>query len=403
MPGGGLRRLTRPGVSCCLSRVSNIDFKFIKGEKGAQYLDGYVRGATDGESGVVIATRFALGTRDEKGLAWLKLPPDLVKKLQPYLGKQADEALSFLKANPLKITKNEADLIDEAWMSRFADAFIDTYNKAVKAKGGTVEYRDLIPEAQTAVASVAFQYTDLAKHAPRFWGLVLDQDFYGTVHELRTFNDPYPDRRNQEGDLLQVGLDRLRQTADAQSPGPPPATTKAWLDAAMGKDGTRCFPLAKGFPKQGWEKGGVSFGANRCARAHAACDLVAPVGTIIYAVADGTVIQGPYGFYLDTYALEINHGAFTVRYGEIAANSARVKPGQKVTKGQPIAKVGKLKGSTSSMLHFEMYRGEGEGPLTVLDPKKSLKRSNDGVSFQRRGDLVDCTPFLNAWQKNRPA
>ena len=53
------------------------------------------------------------------------------------------------------------------------------------------------------------------------------------------------------------------------------------------------------------------------------------------------------------------------------------------------------------MLHFEMYTGKAKGPLTDRNPKTSAKRK-DSMTFSRRSDLVDPTPFLDAWQKNRP-
>jgi murein DD-endopeptidase MepM/ murein hydrolase activator NlpD len=156
----------------------------------------------------------------------------------------------------------------------------------------------------------------------------------------------------------------------------------------------------------------MSFGAprdgdGRPPRAHAACDLAAPEGTPVYAVADGTVIQGPYQFAPPTEAIEIDHGDFIARYGETLPGSALVKAGAKVTKGQLIAKVGRVFDSNDSakkkmpMLHFEMYNGKAKGQLTDHNPKTSAKRK-DNVMFHRRNDLVDPTPFLDAWQKNRP-
>jgi murein DD-endopeptidase MepM/ murein hydrolase activator NlpD len=52
-----------------------------------------------------------------------------------------------------------------------------------------------------------------------------------------------------------------------------------------------------------------NFGAPRSGgtRKHAGCDLIAPKGTEILAMADGQVIQGPYYFYEGTYALEVKH------------------------------------------------------------------------------------------------
>ena len=46
------------------------------------------------------------------------------------------------------------------------------------------------------------------------------------------------------------------------------------------------------------------------ARAHAAVDLYMPDGTPVLALAHGTVAREPYAFYRDTWALDIDHGAF---------------------------------------------------------------------------------------------
>jgi len=55
---------------------------------------------------------------------------------------------------------------------------------------------------------------------------------------------------------------------------------------------------------------------------HAACDLIAPPGTPVLAVADGFVRDAPYPFYpkegpLITYAFSIQHKGFIARYCEI--------------------------------------------------------------------------------------
>ena len=108
---------------------------------------------------------------------------------------------------------------------------------------------------------------------------------------------------------------------------------------------------------------------------------------------------GPYLFYAGTYALEVDHGTFLARYGEIQ-QKALVKAGDRVEAGQPIAKVGKLVGMKNAMLHLELYDKSASGPLTVKN--KSTKRSAKGVPFMRRGDLIDPTPRLNDWHKKRP-
>ena len=148
------------------------------------------------------------------------------------------------------------------------------------------------------------------------------------------------------------------------------------------------FPLRKR-PDENYTTGGRGFGSNRSggSRRHAACDLIADPGTEILAMADGKVIRGPSFFYEGTYALEVKHAnGMVVRYGEISKLvPPGIKAGTEVSRGQVIASVGQLN-SGSSMLHLEMYDGTEEGPLTV----------GGDNSFNRRADLVDPTPFLDA-------
>ena len=73
------------------------------------------------------------------------------------------------------------------------------------------------------------------------------------------------------------------------------------------KESTYCFPF-KFRPGQSYKGGSRYFGANRSnGRKHAGCDLIAPVGTEVYAVDDGIVIQNMYRFYEHVNALEISY------------------------------------------------------------------------------------------------
>jgi len=118
-------------------------------------------------------------------------------------------------------------------------------------------------------------------------------------------------------------------------------------------------------------------------RKHGGSDLYAPVGTNVYAVKGGTVIQNPYKFYRGSYAIEINHGNFIARYSEINVVSG-LNTGSIITQGQLIGTVADLS-LNKSMLHFEMFSGNATGPLT--------NRSN--LPYMRRSDLIDPTHFLN--------
>ena len=163
------------------------------------------------------------------------------------------------------------------------------------------------------------------------------------------------------------------------------------------------FPFPT-IPAESWEERPRAFASPRAggARLHAGCDLYFPKGTPIHAVADGVVTRGPYPFYCETFALEIDHGPFLARYGEIQSKT-EVTAGAKVKAGQRIASVGHLVGIQvpSDMLHFELYDKSMSGPLTVASDSGSAVKN--GVPFMRRRDLIDPTLQLNQWRENLPS
>jgi murein DD-endopeptidase MepM/ murein hydrolase activator NlpD len=145
------------------------------------------------------------------------------------------------------------------------------------------------------------------------------------------------------------------------------------------------FPLLF-VPVHSWKTDGRKFGAARDhGRKHAGCDLLAPVGAPVLAVADGVVIDpGLREFYHGTRAVVVRHAdGLIARYCEVKGAAPGLTTGSVVVAGQVIAFVGKM--YTMSMLHFELYAGTALGPLTV---RKSRP-------FERRADLVDPTAFLD--------
>ena len=134
------------------------------------------------------------------------------------------------------------------------------------------------------------------------------------------------------------------------------------------------FPL--GFrPTFSYRDGPRCYGAARAGgRRHAGCDLYAPVGSPVLAISDGTVRRGPYDFYAGTMALEVDHGEFYARYGEIGAVAAGIAAGAPVREGQVIAYVGKLSTMAQAMLHLECYRAAPDGPLTDRDNPPWMRR-----------------------------
>ena len=146
-----------------------------------------------------------------------------------------------------------------------------------------------------------------------------------------------------------------------------------------------------------------AFGSRRSggARAHAGIDLYFPDFTDVLAMADGVVTRGPYPFYLRTFAVEIDHGPFIARYGEIAPESTwPAKEGDRVKRGQKIGRVGILTkkngsrlGVASMMLHLEMYDKTETGKLTRADGTSA--RTPHGLPYKRRRDLIDPTGFVH--------
>lgn len=178
------------------------------------------------------------------------------------------------------------------------------------------------------------------------------------------------------------------------------------------------FPISF-IPKlaySGSHKGARYFGAPRDhhTRKHAGCDLIAPQGTDVFAVADGTIYEVSRSFYNGTAAVAVQHpnlpgmkenGNYIVRYCEVlnSQNDAtyfrKLKVGDKVSAGQTIAKVGKMK--VDSMLHFELYTGEVAEKSSLSPPKdKPLDKSTYDARFKRRKDLIDPTQLLDELSKD---
>src|SRR5262249_31204404 len=117
---------------------------------------------------------------------------------------------------------------------------------------------------------------------------------------------------------------------------------------------------------------GVRWGAM-----HAGVDIAAPIGTPIYAVADGTVISaGPASGFGMWVRLLHNDGTITV-YGQV--NTATVSVGQHVKAGDQIATVGNRGYSTGPHCHFEVW----QGGVDKIDPLPWLAARGINLGPQR--------------------
>ncbi|TCP99612.1 peptidase M23-like protein [Sphingomonas sp. PP-F2F-A104-K0414] len=109
---------------------------------------------------------------------------------------------------------------------------------------------------------------------------------------------------------------------------------------------------------------------------HAGVDIPGPVGTPIYATADGIIAhagrQGGYG-----NMVEISHGkGIATRYGHLS--KILVADNARVTRGQLIALMGSTGRSTGSHLHYEVrIDGHAVNPVPFLTTADYLLAAQD--------------------------
>lgn len=122
---------------------------------------------------------------------------------------------------------------------------------------------------------------------------------------------------------------------------------------------------------------------------HAGLDYSAPVGTPVYATAEGRVTiaerKNMYG-----NIVEIDHGYdYMTRYMHLSHIS--VAPGQTVKTGQEIGRVGSTGKSTAPHLHYEVrFRGEAQNPVNYSFSDLLPEEYAEYVSAsENAGDIMD--------------
>jgi murein DD-endopeptidase MepM/ murein hydrolase activator NlpD len=105
---------------------------------------------------------------------------------------------------------------------------------------------------------------------------------------------------------------------------------------------------------------------------HSGIDISTPIGTRIFAPADGVVlsatVQGAYG-----NSIVVDHGYGVVtRYGHLDAYA--IRPGQRVRRGDLIGFVGNTGRSTGPHLHYEVWvRDQAQNPIHfILDEYRTF-------------------------------
>ncbi|EXS34804.1 MULTISPECIES: M23 family metallopeptidase [Acinetobacter calcoaceticus/baumannii complex] len=285
------------------------------------------------------------------------------------------------KAAPAKETSSKKEESFVNYLIDFIPSLGKTENVHTEKNGN--------PLTKQYGSDVAFTIKTINKETGKEENLAYSIKYNGAKRTHYTGQDGIglKKHRGEEGKKIEIVVDvdskeQVLYTAVLKNPMP---VIELRIDKPK-DDGSYLFPLKA--RTNSYKNGFARFGSNRSGgkRKHAGCDLYAPAGTEIRAMADG-VVRNVYYFYDNTDAIEIVHPKHIIRYGEVRKGKALVKAGDKVVKGQVIAYVGSLttKGIPSMMLHLEMYSNPNN------------KGTLNGTSvYKRRSDLIDPTPFLDS-------
>lgn len=132
---------------------TRVNFAALSRFEGGQWTRGYVPPA--GRSGVTIGTGFDVGqwrTSDLRNK--LGMPESLAQQLDPYTGHIRGDAAARLRAMPLSVSRDDANLIDQAshrYFVRETAAYWDAHRGP-----NTPEYRDLSSAQQTVLFSRSY-------------------------------------------------------------------------------------------------------------------------------------------------------------------------------------------------------------------------------------------------------
>lgn len=285
------------------------------------------------------------------------------------------------KATPAKETSSKKEESFVNYLIDFIPSLGKTENVHTEKNGN--------PLTKQYGSDVAFTIKTINKETGKEENLAYSIKYNGAKRTHYTGQDGIglKKHRGEEGKKIEIVVDveskeQVLYTAVLKNPMP---VIELRIDKPK-DDGSYLFPLKA--RTNSYKNGFARFGSNRSGgkRKHAGCDLYAPAGTEIRAMAEG-VVRNVYYFYDNTDAIEIVHPKHIIRYGEVRKGKALVKAGDKVVKGQVIAYVGSLttKGIPSMMLHLEMYSNPNN------------KGTLNGTSvYKRRSDLIDPTPFLDS-------
>lgn len=174
-----------------------IDYKFIISKEGGILTDGYVPnndGVVIGQSGVTVGCGVDLGNFD---VSHLDLAPDLISKMEPYLGIKGQPALAMIKACPLKLEEDEARHLSYEALSYHAQMLKNAWRR-----DSDIAWGNLTKRQKTVLLSVSYQYGNLPSRTPKFWRFSTQGQWDNVIQELWNFGDDFANRRHSEAQYL---------------------------------------------------------------------------------------------------------------------------------------------------------------------------------------------------------
>ncbi|MDD5650832.1 MAG: M23 family metallopeptidase [Candidatus Nanoarchaeia archaeon] len=168
------------------------------------------------------------------------------------------------------------------------------------------------------------------------------------------------------------------------------------LNIATSITGNSCFPIAQ----DSFSRISFNFGNQRDAkygdRCHAAVDIYTKSPSKVLAISNGVVKKIAYfdscNNGIVNYIL-IDHGTYTINYGEINRGTEKVKVGDQVIAGQLIGVA-----SNCGMLHLEEYNQPITNNLVWYPYNKQF--SSENCAKTKPQSLVDPTELIKSLQNN---
>jgi murein DD-endopeptidase MepM/ murein hydrolase activator NlpD len=291
----------------------------------------------------------------------------------------------------LKALATEADLDRDV---RDGDGFYVRYERAFTAAGAPLDVgRVLWIEVKTAAKGTLAMHRFRPANAERetFWmtsgqgtsppelEMPLKSITVTSGFGMRADPMDQPSRR-----ILAMGPVHSRRSSSGTRWQPPVHLAPSPLLAgAAGVNEPTPLGLSLGLAPGGARQFG-GFKTGRSLEMHDGVDLMAAVGTPVYAAGDGIVVgaapNGGYGNWI-----EIEHaGKLTTVYGHLSAFAPGIVPGTKVSQGELIGFTGSTGRSTGPHLHFEIrVNGRPTNPIGNPALKHAQLRGADLVRFRK--------------------